>query len=137
MERRIYTELYVHLVWGTWLRRRFLRGAAREQVFACIHADCDRMRCAPLAIGGTDDHVHVLIRLGTSVTIGGVVKQLKGASSHLMNHTIQADRRFRWQIGYGAFTVSRRHLSTVTRYVLHQEEHHRTGRLLPPLERSE
>jgi len=137
MRRRIYTELYLHLVWGTWRRRGFLRPEVRERVYACIHADCDRLYCLPLAIGGTEDHVHVLVRLGTSVSVGDLVKRLKGSSSHLMNHDGGERGRFRWQIGYGAFTVSRRHLPVVTRYVMRQEEHHRRGRLLLPLERTE
>lgn len=135
--RRNYAEVYLHLVWGTWLRRRMLSSEARGRVYACIQADCQRLRCYPLAIGGTEDHVHLLVRMGTSVSIGGLVKQLKGSSSHLMNHQSDRRRGFRWQNGYGAFSVSPRHLPLVSRYIQHQEEHHRTGRTNPRLERTD
>jgi putative transposase len=134
---RRYTEMYLHLVWGTAGRRAMLVPGVRERVYASIHADCDRLRCLPIAIGGTADHVHVLVRLGTSAAVGTLVKQLKGASSHLINHAEPRAGSLRWQAGYGAFTISSRYVRVVSDYILRQEDHHRAGQLLPPLERTD
>ena len=35
------------------------------------------------------------------------------------------DRRFSWQIGYGAFSVSSSQVHTVINYIKNQEKHHR------------
>jgi hypothetical protein len=40
-------------------------------------------------------------------------------------HQEIGDRRFGWQKGYGAFSVSPSNVEGVRRYVLNQEEHHR------------
>ena len=33
-------------------------------------------------------------------------------------------RKFQWQEGYGAFSVSQSHVEQVHRYILNQEKHH-------------
>ena len=81
-----------------------------------------------------DDHVHVLVRLPTSIYVGELVKQMKGATSHLINHMGPERHRLRWQGGYGVFSVSRRHVPLITRYILRQPEHHALGQLHPALE---
>jgi putative transposase len=93
------------------------------------------MRALPLAIGGVADHVHLLVRFPTSVSLARLVQQLKGSSSHLVNHLHpEVRRRFRWQGGYSAFTLARRDVPAVSRYILRQEEHHRSRKLSPALE---
>jgi hypothetical protein len=41
---------------------------------------------------------------------------------------------FKWQGGYGAFTVSPYHVEKVRNYVLHQPEHHAAGNTHSSLE---
>jgi hypothetical protein len=78
----------------------------------------------PLAIGGTSDHVHLLISLSAAHRLSEVVRDLKTASSRWVHETI-GSRLFAWQEGYGAFTVSASNRDAVCKYVLNQEEHHR------------
>ena len=92
------------------------------------------MRVEVIAIGGMDDHVHLLVRVPAAVSAAALVKQLKGASSHMVNHEIEKPFGFRWQGGYGAFSVSKRLLPLVKDYVLRQEEHHRMGKIHPHVE---
>jgi putative transposase len=85
-----------------------------------------------IAIGGIDDHVHLLVAMPATLAPADLVKQVKGASSHLVNHG--REPFFRWQGGYGAFSVSKHHVPRIRDYVLRQEEHHRFNRLTPELE---
>lgn len=75
-------------------------------------------------IGGTWDHVHVLMSLKATHCLADILQRLKSVSSRW----IHEERRmpgFAWQEGYGAFTVSATSLEAVRGYVLNQEEHHR------------
>jgi REP element-mobilizing transposase RayT len=90
-----------------------------------------------IAVGGMCDHVHVLIRFPPAVAITTIVGRLKGASSHLVTHVIRHPEAFKWQGGYGAFTVSRFGIPRVRDYVLNQERHHREGTLIDVLEATE
>jgi REP element-mobilizing transposase RayT len=135
--RGSYTQLYVHLVWSTWDRLPLVTPAIQEQVYACIIASCEKLSVQVIAIGGIEDHVHLLVRIPSTVSIAEVVKQVKGASSHLVTHVLVPGEFFKWQGAYGAFAISKNHVNRVRDYVLNQKEHHRERRLISELERTE
>ena len=126
-------EVYLHLVWATWDRAPLLTRDVRERVYLCIREEAARLKAEIVAIGGIEDHVHVLLRLPATISIADLVKQLKGSSSHLANHEV-LPRGFKWQGGYGASAVSPRHVRRVRNYVLDQERHHRNGDTFPNAE---
>jgi len=134
--RQAYTQLYVHLVWATWNRMPLVTEAFRQAIYGCIQDQARKHRCEVLAIGGMEDHVHLLIRFPTMVRISEVVQHAKGASSHLMTHVLDRGGFFKWQGYYGAFTVAKSQVSRVRDYILHQEEHHRGGTLSSALEQT-
>ena len=131
-----FTRLYVHLVWATWDRLPLITPAVQPRIYRCIQAKAGRMRCQLGAIGGVDDHVHVLVRHPPAVSVSDLVKQIKGASSHLMRQEIRLGELFKWQGGYGAFSVSQRDVEMIRGYIHRQEEHHhRAGTVNAALER--
>jgi REP element-mobilizing transposase RayT len=130
--REPWTQLFVHLVWATWNRAPLLTPWIHTQVDACIRRECVKLRVEVLAFGGVEDHVHLLARFPTTISIAQLTKQLKGVSSHMVEKKL--DVPFRWQGGYGAFSLSKRHVPRITQYVLNQEEHHRENRIFLPLE---
>ncbi len=134
--REPYTRLFVHLVWATWDRLPLLDPALRDRVYRCILAEAQGMNCSVGAIGGVEDHVHLLVRCSPVVAVSVLVKQVKGASSRLVQREIRPGEFFKWQGSYGAFSVAEPDIARVRRYIRHQEEHHRTGRLSPALERT-
>jgi len=79
--------------------------------------------CPSLAIGGIEDHVHILHSLGRTRSVAWVMEKVKSNSSRWMKQQGAVD--FWWQPGYAAFSVSRSQLERVKRYVGHQREHHR------------
>ncbi len=126
-------DVYVHAVWATWDRAPFLTPGVREQVYLRMRAECAKAKAEVIAIGGIEDHVHVLLRLPATICIADLVKQMKGTSSHLTNHRI-LPHGFKWQGGYSASSVSPRYVHRVRDYVLRQEEHHRKGTIYPGAE---
>ena len=131
---RSYAEIYLHFVWGTWDRHPLLTGDRVDTVYRAIHYECASLGADVIAIGGMEDHVHLLARVPVSIAPAVLVKQVKGASSHLVNPEHGRHAPFRWQRGYGAFSVSRQHVARIRNYVLNQEAHHREGRTAPYLE---
>jgi putative transposase len=118
------SELYLHLVWATWDRLPLLTPELQPVVYDCIQAECKRLRVEAIAIGGIEDHVHLLVRIPTTISVAELVKQVKGASSHFVTHELSGGGTFTWQGGYGAFTVSKRNVPIVREYVSRQEKHH-------------
>ena len=128
--RSPYTQLYVHIVWATWDRLPLITEAIEPRLYAAIAAKCRSLKCEPLAIGGIEDHVHLLTRFHTTITIAKLVKDVKGSSSHLVSHEIRRGEFFKWQGAYGAFTLRKSEVPQVKAYILNQKQHHAEGNVI-------
>ena len=85
-----------------------------------------RRRVAKLhAIGGMEDHIHLLLQFPPTLMIADAIKTIKANSSGWMSDEIG---RFAWQQGYGGFGVSKSNIAAVVRYIQNQERHHRRMR---------
>jgi putative transposase len=89
----------------------YLGGIARKNGFKAI------------AIGGTENHVHLLLSLPAAMPLSKAMQLIKGGSSKWMNDN-GADK-FAWQEGYGAFTLGISQRSNTIRYINTQAEHHK------------
>jgi putative transposase len=134
MGTRARHEVFVHLVWGTLGRAPVITAATEGELHRVIGAKCGELGCTLRAIGGTADHVHLLVQLLPAVSVAELVGAAKGASSHAMNNRLAPGAAFRWQHGYGAFSVSGADLSAVARYVIDQKQHHEAYATDPALE---
>jgi REP element-mobilizing transposase RayT len=71
------------------------------------------------------DHVHMLVSMPASLAVADMVRAVKANSSRWTNERWPERRRFAWQQGYGAFSVSESATARVERYIRDQEERHR------------
>ena len=76
---------------------------------------------AVLCVGGTANHVHLLIGLPASMPLAKALQILKANSSRWIG---EHGFDFAWQEGYGAFSVSASNVGAVKYYIEHQVEHH-------------
>jgi len=76
-------------------------------------------------VGGTSDHVHALFRLSKNRTLAAIVEEVKTSSSKWAKTQGRAFVNFRWQNGYGGFSVSPAETEKVAEYIAQQERHHR------------
>ena len=133
--RTPYTQLYLHMVWATWDRLPLITPDIEPQIYAAIAQQCRGLKCEPLAIGGMEEHVHLLTRFHTTVPIATLAKQVKGATSHLVTHVLEPREFFKWQGAYGAFTLRKSEVPQVIAYIKNQKQHHADGLLDDELER--
>ena len=132
--RAPYTQLYLHCVWATWDRLPLITPAIESRLDAAIAAKSHELKCDVLAIGGIADHLHLLVRFPTTLAVATLVKEVKGASSHLVTHEIAPNEFFKWQGAYGAFTVSKKDVESVAAYVNNQKAHHAAKTLMQDFE---
>ena len=133
--RKPFTQLYCHLVWATWDRLPLIMPEVEARLYGAIAAKVRELRGVPIAVGGVEDHVHLLCSFDPTVSIAYLVQQVKGSSSHLMSHEVLGDESFKWQGGYGAFTVGMDGLEPVKAYVQGQKRHHAEESVWPEWER--
>ncbi len=135
--RAPFTQLYLHCVWGTWDRLPLITPQVERRLYEAIAKKAHELKCDVLALGGIEDHVHLLVRLPTTLSVADLLKGVKGASSHLMTHEIAPTEFFKWQGAYGAFTVSKSNVAAVSDYVLNQKTHHQNRQVIEEWERCE
>lgn len=115
-----------HLVFSTKAREPFLADpTVRAELHRYLGGVCSSVNSPPIIVGGYIDHVHIVCRLSKSLAIDRFVRELKVESSKWVKTKGERYRDFRWQAGYGCFSVSPSHLEALTNYVRNQEEHHR------------
>jgi len=121
-----YTSLHYHITFSTKNRERWLSPTVEQRIWAYLSGIARENQIMSLKIGGTEDHVHLVLGLPPALALSKGVQLLKGGSSKWIADSFSTLRGFRWQDGYGAFTVSKSNLSEVIKYVENQREHHRT-----------
>ena len=112
-----------HVVFGTKYREPSIEKRWRDNLYSYLGGILRRYDCVPEAIGGIEDHVHLLVGMPVTRHLPEVVRQVKYGSSRWVHKWI--DRSFGWQEGYGSITVSPSLVDRVTAYIARQEEHHR------------
>jgi len=120
-----YSRCWVHLIWGTLSRERFLNKKTATGLSRYLREYSNEQNVYMKINFVNHDHVHALIDLPTGLSIEKVVQLLKGSSSHWVNSSDLVTGKFAWGRGYGAFSVSHSNVDLVARYIADQEEHHR------------
>lgn len=118
-----HLSLHYHLVFHTKGNAKSISTEWRSRLHAFLGGCIRTLGGIAIAIGGTDDHMHILIGLRATHRLADVVKDVKVASSKWV-HTEIGAQSFAWQNGYGAFTVGTPQLERVRSYILNQESHH-------------
>ena len=77
-----------------------------------------------LSVGGSDDHVHLLLSIPSTMTIADAMRIIKSESSRWMHDTC-GQHLFEWQEGYGAFSIGHSQLEPTLAYIASQPEHHK------------
>ena len=118
-----HVSLHYHLVFSTKDRLPLITDDVRARVHAYLGGVARGLNAVGLEVGGTADHVHLLLGLKPTHCLADVLRTLKGDSSRWIHDNLSLPN-FAWQEGYGAFTVSASNVGGVRAYVRDQERHH-------------
>lgn len=118
-----FTSLTYHIVFSTKYRASIIGTDVSDALNKYISGIIRENKSRSIAIGGVEDHIHILTGISPTVAVADMVRLIKPNSSKWMNE--EYEKRFRWQTGYAAFTVSHSQIEIVREYVRNQAEHHR------------
>jgi len=118
-----YISSIFHVVFSTKQRMQLIRGDRQSRLWNYLAGIACNHGMQMLAVGGTQDHVHMLVVLPSDMALSDAVRTLKANSSRWMRETSPS---FAWQQGYGAFSVSPSQLERVKQYIANQPAHHQT-----------
>ena len=102
-----YTSLNYHVVFSTKNRFPWLALEIEQRVWAYIGGIARKHNMTALQVGGVEDHIHALVMAPPTLAPFEIAKFLKGESSLWIHEEFPWLRKFSWQVGYAAFTVSK------------------------------
>jgi putative transposase len=117
-----FVKNHIHLVFSTKDRQHSISKDVQPELWSYLAGICRNQEMAAIAINVMSDHAHLLFHLPPTIALADAIRLLKTNSSKWMN---EHGRRFAWQDGYGAFSVSVSNTATVAKYIRDQEKHHR------------
>ena len=115
----------MHCVWATKERRPVITPDLQQRLWPYIGGIARENKMKVLAVGGVEDHVHVLLSIPATLPVSKAVQLLKGNSSKWIHDTFREHRSVEWQEGYGAFSIGISGVDDTARYIANQAEHHR------------
>ena len=124
MKPNTFTKLYAHCVFTPKGRVSLMKESVREKIQKYIYGIIEAKKCKPIAINGTDDHLHILVGFLPTISISDLIRDVKRSSAMYVNENHLIPYKFSWQEGFGAFTVGFRELDKVYQYILNQKIHH-------------
>ncbi len=119
-----YCSSLFHCVFSTKERRKWIAEDVRERLWAYIGGIAREHDMKALAVGGTEDHIHILLSLRATKPVAQAMREIKQGSSRWMHETCRMPE-FEWQEGYGAFSVGINQVDATAAYIAGQQEHHR------------
>ena len=122
---RTFTNLLTHVVFSTKGREPFIIPSLKSELHTYLGGLTRELKGKAYSINGTSDHVHMLISLPPVVSISEALRFLKSNSSGWVHDKWSGRKSFAWQLGHGAFSVSKSNVPEVLKYLNNQETHHR------------
>ena len=120
-----FVNALFHCVFSTKQRRPFIEPALRERLWPMMGGIAREQGLKALAIGGVEDHIHLLLSLSSTVSLAQALQMIKGVSSKWVHDIFPEHRLFAWQEGYGAFSIGVSQIDATRAYIQSQPEHHR------------
>jgi REP-associated tyrosine transposase len=117
-----YVSGLYHCVFSTKGRRGLIPPAKQPDLWSYLGGIARKNGFKAVAVGGTDNHAHLLLSLPATVPLAKAIQLLKGGSSKWMNDS--GANGFAWQEGYGAFSVGIAQQAETIAYIQSQPEHH-------------
>ena len=118
-----YVSNLMHCVFSTKNRQRLIQPEFEERVWAFMGGIARANGMKALAVGGVEDHVHVLLSLPGTMPVAKGVQLTKAGSSKMIQATFT--KSFEWQEGYGAFSIGVSQVKATVTYIRNQRAHHK------------
>ena len=99
-------KVYIHLVFSTKYRVNLIDEKIEAELFPYLATIFRENDSPSLAINAAWNHVHSLFLLSRKVALCDVIEEVKKSSSKWIKTKGAQYRKFYWQNGYGAFSVS-------------------------------
>jgi REP element-mobilizing transposase RayT len=120
-----FVSCLLHCVFAAKDRRPRIKPDLQQRLWEYLGGIAREKKIKALIVGGTEDHVHMLVSLPSVLSVATSVQLLKGNSSKWIHDTFPEHADFQWQEGYGVFSIGISGVEDTEKYIRNQAQHHR------------
>lgn len=120
-----YCKIYLHVVFSVRGRRNLIHKSWKDELHKYITGIVNGKEQKVYAIGGMEDHIHILLSIKPTIAVSDLIRDIKANSSKWINERGFVIGQFQWQEGFGAFSQTHAQLDSVIAYINNQEQHHK------------
>ncbi len=120
-----FNSVLLHVVFSTKRRRPDITAEIQPRLWSYLGGMARERKIKALAIGGFDDHIHLLLSLPATLAPAKAIQELKAGSSKWIHDSYPNRQLFAWQEGYGAFSIGISQVEGTVEYIANQAEHHK------------
>jgi putative transposase len=117
-----FVSQLLHCVFSTKNRLNRIPDDLQSELWSYVGGIARKNNMKAIAVGGTNNHVHILLSLPASVPVSKAMQLIKGGSSKWLHE--RTGKEFSWQEAYGAFTLSVSQVKRTIAYIDGQPAHH-------------
>jgi len=121
----LYNNLYTHFVFTTQGRFPCINEIHRERIEKYITGIVNRHQCKMYAIYANPEHVHFLVSRDSAMSEKELVNLIAKASEIFINNNRLCKGKFYWQSSCSAFSVSKKDIDNVCKYIKNQPDHYK------------
>jgi len=119
-----YTQIHIHCVFAVQNRLSLINERWEDELHKYITGIISNNGHKLLQIGGTNDHIHVLLGMRPMQSISDLMQDIKSGSALWINKNGYAMGKFRWQESYGAFSNGKSQIHLIVNYIKNQKKKH-------------
>ena len=120
-----YSKIYIHVVFRVGDKFIIINKAHKEKIHKYINGIIKAQHQKLIAINSIHDHIHLLIGIKPKIALSDLMRIVKNNSSKFINQNKWMKGKFKWQEGFGAFSIGHSQLDKVINYIQNQEKHHK------------
>lgn len=119
-----YTQIYIQFVFAVQNRIGLIQEHWKNELYKYMTGIITKKGHKLMAIGGIQDHIHILVSMSPSQSPSDLMADVKRSSSLWINDNHFTKGKFSWQEGFGAFSYNKSQIHNVANYIENQEKHH-------------
>ncbi|MDE6353197.1 MAG: transposase [Muribaculaceae bacterium] len=119
-----YIQNFQHIVISTKSRQMTLNRNSIDKLYNYISGFLQNKDCKLIAIGGIEDHIHILTNFNPQLSLSQEIGNLKRSASLWIKQSGYFPLFNGWAKEYGSFSVSYGHIEAVSNYIKSQQSHH-------------
>jgi REP element-mobilizing transposase RayT len=121
-----YTRLLYHIVFCTKYRKNTIPETHEKELYTYIMGIINNKKSKLYRIGGTENHIHLLVDLHPTIALSDFMKELKEYSSKWLSKNPDFPDFESWAVSFAGFTYNLNDKQTIINYIKNQKEHHKT-----------